>query len=106
MVSRKLKLLNLVKYQALAQVANYNDSDKKKLSHGIEDILLTCKFNYASCDAIDFSWTWDDYHGNCYMFNSNTSSIKTSTQSGPFFGLQLELFAGFDGNIHFLNILD
>ena len=37
--------------------------------------------------------------GNCYMFNSNTSSIKTSMQSGPFYGLQLELFAGFDGNL-------
>jgi hypothetical protein len=94
----KLKLLNLIRYQALAQVANYDDSDKKKLSHSIEDILLTCKFNYANCNASDFSWTWDDYHGNCYMFNSGVNSkgenidLKVLNMAGSDFGWVVDVY--------------
>ena len=71
----------------------------QNISFQLSDMLLSCVYNGISCDSSNFIQFTTYDRGNCYMFNSNTSSIKTSMQSGPFYGLQLELFAGFDGNL-------
>jgi len=100
-----LAILNMIKTSIYAN-SSLGKSFMQNISFQLSDMLLSCVYNGISCDSSNFIEFTTYDRGNCYMFNSNTSSIKTSTQSGPFFGLQLELFAGFDGNIHFLNILD
>jgi hypothetical protein len=99
-----LAILNMIKTSIYAN-SSLGKSFMQNISFQLSDMLLSCVYNGISCDSSNFIEFTTYDRGNCYMFNSNTSSIKTSTQSGPFFGLQLELFAGFDGNIYFLNIL-
>ncbi len=95
-----LAILNMIKNSIYAN-SSLGKSFMQNISFQLSDMLLSCVYNGISCDSSNFIEFTTYDRGNCYMFNSNTSSIKTSTQSGPFSGLQLELFAGFDGNIHF-----
>ena len=37
-------------------INSLSDSDKKRLGHSLNDILLSCSFNYDACKADDFSW--------------------------------------------------
>ncbi len=76
----------------------------KEISFQLSDMLLSCVYNGKSCDSSNFIQFTTYDRGNCYMFNSNTSNLLTSMQSGPFYGLQLELFAGFDGKRNFLKV--
>ena len=69
----------------------------QNISFDLQPMLISCVYNGVKCDSSDFIQFTTYDRGNCYMFNSNTSKIETSTQSGQFYGLQLELFAGFDG---------
>ena len=71
----------------------------KNISFSLDNMLLSCLYNENSCNSSDFIQFTSYDRGNCFMFNSNTTSIQTSTQSGPFYGLQLELFGGFDGKL-------
>ena len=66
----------------------------------IEDMLISCKFQGKECSASDFIPIENFYYGNCFRFNGgsdkykNSVQIKQSTQSGPQYGLQLEIDAG------------
>jgi hypothetical protein len=100
-----LTIVNMIKTSIYAN-SLLGKSFMQNISFHLSDMLLSCVYNGISCNSSNFIQFTTYDRGNCYMFNSNTSSIRTSMQSGPFFGLQLELFAGFDGNKHFLNILD
>ena len=40
-------------------ISNLSDTDKKRISHSIDDILVGCKFNYQQCSSADFTWKWD-----------------------------------------------
>jgi hypothetical protein len=70
---------------------------KKKIGYQLEDMLLSCYFNYFTCSKDDFVYYYDPLRGNCYTFNSgrNGSNIKkVSAAAGTFSGLVLELFLG------------
>jgi hypothetical protein len=112
-VKMKLKILNALRYQALAHVATkFSDSDKKKISHTMYDTLLTCKFNLASCSPSDFIWTWDDYHGNCYVFNSGVNlkgeniALKKSNLAGYTFGLIMDLYVNGYEKLKLFNLVN
>ena len=69
----------------------------QNISFSLGSMLLSCYYDGTQCNSSDFTQFTTFDRGNCYMFNADTSNIKTSMQSGSFYGLQLELFAGFDG---------
>ena len=65
----------------------------------LSTMLVTCQYNGNDCGLSSFI-TYVTYDkGNCYIFNfkMTNQSIQTSNQAGQFYGLQLELFSGFDG---------
>ena len=79
-------------------------ANKKSLGYQIEDMLVTCHYNFLECYASDFTYFYSPLYGNCYTFNSgtydngSTYSPKTSNLNGPFFGLTLELYLGNPSN--------
>jgi hypothetical protein len=77
-------------------------SERKKLVHSFEYVLFKCKFNGQNCTANDFVWKWDPLYGNCYSFNSGYNmsgakvNYKESTLTGTVFGLQLNVYVGYN----------
>ncbi len=69
----------------------------KNISFSLDSMLLSCYYDGSKCNSSNFIVYTTYDRGNCYIFNSNASNVKTTIQSGPFYGLQIELFAGFDG---------
>ena len=75
-----------------------SNEEKKKLGHDLDDILIECKYNNQDCSSSDFLWSFDEYLGNCYTFNSGFDSngshieLKKSTMTGPTFGLRLKVY--------------
>ena len=57
-----------------------NETEKKKLSHSLEDLLAVCDFNNQQCSADDFTWYFDKTYGKCYKFNTN--GTKQSSEEG------------------------
>ena len=51
----------------------------------------------------DFTWKYTNEFGSCYTFNdllvNNETESKTTSKSGPEYGLNLELFYGIPGKI-------
>ena len=76
--------------------------EKKNFSHDLNDILINCSFNRNPCNSSDFIWSFDQYYGNCFIFNSGVDSngkkvgLKESAIAYPLYGLNLELYV----NIH------
>ena len=74
-----------------------NQTYLQSIGFTISSLLISCYFNNQPCSESDFSWFYDFNYGNCYTFNSNTTSIKKTSKAGPTYGLQLELFTGIPG---------
>ena len=78
--------------------ASISLDEKKKFAHSLKDILFECWFNGYQCYSNDFTWSHDEWYGNCFTFNSGIysngtkSNLKQSTIPGPMFGLQLGLY--------------
>ena len=67
--------------------------DKKKLGHNLDDILLDCFYNGSPCNSSEFTWMYDLWYGNCFVFNSGLdSTLKESSFAGPYYGLHLTLY--------------
>ena len=77
---------------------NLNDSEREKLAHKFEHVLLDCSFNSEKCSAADFLREYDVSLGNCFTYNSgfNASghrvSLKYSTRAGSPYGLRLTMY--------------
>jgi hypothetical protein len=93
-----LKEFSLAKYLVIQNAKSHylsNDA-KKQLGYPLEDVILNCYFNGASCDANDFTWYYDTLYGNCFTFNSGFDAngqkipLKTANRPGQFNGLYLE----------------
>jgi hypothetical protein len=86
---------------ALYAMLNLSDDKKKRLGHDIQDILIDCKFNGGICNASDFSWEFDTFFGNCFVFNSGLNSknehvnYKRSQVAGSLFGLNLKFYVNY-----------
>jgi hypothetical protein len=71
-----------------------------KLGYRIEDMLVSCRYNFQVCQLSDFVYFYHSQYGNCYTFNGGvydngtSAPIKTSSSTGITYGLQLELFLG------------
>ena len=78
--------------------SSMGESFMKNIGFSIDDMLFSCYFNKNECNKSDFTLITTYDRGNCYMFNFGTENIKTSSQTGQYYGLKVELFSGFDGN--------
>ena len=90
-------------------LVNQTKEFKMSLSHSLDDTLIMCQFNYEKCSTRDFIWTWDNYYGNCFSFNSgfNSSSqqieLKKSNLAGYSFGLELDFYVNYNEKLVFFN---
>ena len=87
--------------QALRYVSKaFTDSMKQRLAYSLNETLLSCRLGGIACDSSDFVWVYNDFHGNCHVFNSGRDStgkkvaVKSIHEPGRSSGLQLELFVG------------
>jgi len=77
---------------------NFTDDQRKQLGHNLEDILIECSFNGDTCTTDDFSWKFDNYFGNCFVFNSGFNlsghrvDLKQSRLAGSLFGLKIKVY--------------
>ena len=77
----------------------YNQSERMKFDHNLEQKLISCVFESNVCDRVnDFEHYHDVYFGNCFKFNSgvgmngNKVNIRKTTQTGRLDGFAMELF--------------
>jgi hypothetical protein len=78
---------------------NLTNEARKALGYQIEDMLVSCYFNYEICTADDFTYSYSSSYGNCYTFNGGgfytngtEKKIKNVSLAGADYGLTLELF--------------
>ena len=101
--SQKSKLLVKFYWLAVFEMNNLNETEKRKLSHTLDDIMSSCTFNTQPCVVNDFSWYFDPWYGNCWMFNAAKSSNFSNKVSGEFYGLQMIFYVNFNENLTMLN---
>ena len=71
-----------------------NFHDRKKLSHSIDEILISCSFNHKYCDHTDFEWFFHFTYGNCFKFNPSIRHGDETIIPGKTFGLSIEIYVG------------
>jgi len=83
---------------------NMSEDEQKKLGHTLQDIMISCSFNYEACDVNkDFEWKFDSFFGNCYVFNWKLPESKRSYIAGSLFGLTVQFYVGFNEKLKFFN---
>lgn len=71
-------------------------TQKAKLTHSFDEILLTCLFNAETCTSRDdFIYEYDKNLGSCYTFNSGNDSVRESIRAGIDYGLTLVFYSHF-----------
>ena len=77
-----------------------NTETRKSYGLSIDQMLITCLYAGSPCSSSDFVWYYDLMYGNCFRFNTGTNStLKTSTNTGKWNGLRLELYVGSTNDI-------
>jgi hypothetical protein len=96
--------------QALTKMNKLNETEKRKLSHSLANIMPDCTFNIQSCSANDFKWFFDLAYGNCWIFNSgiNESTLDKvplffNSFPGETYGFQVKLYVNFYKNLSIFN---
>jgi hypothetical protein len=108
------KLDLTIKYNLIADLAfysktkmnNLNETEKRKFSRPLEEIMTVCSYNIQDCTANDFSWYFDYDYGNCWTFNSGRNDFKNLSYSsipGVVFGLRMSLYVNFYQNLTEIN---
>ena len=86
--------ISSIQYLMRAAVFNQNNETiRKSYGYQLENMLVSCHFNYNPCYLSDFTYFYDPLYGNCYTFNKQ-APIKYVTIPGLSYGLTLELFLG------------
>ena len=90
---------------------NIEYNKRKTLGYQLDDMLVSCSFNFQVCTKDDFQYYYDSWYDNCYIFNSgkyvNNSKIKKVTKTdSEYSGLVLELYTGNPLNETFLSYED
>jgi len=86
-----------------------NETEKRKLSRPLEDILLYCYFNGQSCEVDDFKWYFDPRIGNCWIFNSGQNRtgqrvpLNSNSFPGFFYGLRTAFYVNYCENLTTFN---
>ena len=82
--------LSYVSY-GMNKAFDLDDEKKQKLSNSLKSNIKLCTFDNRPCEKNDFVWYFSYLYGNCFMFNSNASQVKTTKMSGSLYGLGLLL---------------
>jgi hypothetical protein len=72
-------------------------NDRKEMGFQLKDMLISCSFNYRTCNESDFEYSYEPLYGNCYTFNNGLNgngTIKKLSLAGTMYGLILELYLG------------
>lgn len=84
-----------VNYAVAFDNVNINDQIRRYFGFDISQMLISCQFNYAICNATDFDYFFSPLYGNCYTFNKASSKrVKEVSLGGPSYGLLMEFFVG------------
>ena len=98
----KLDLINAIKFKAIFKMNVLNETEKRKLSRPLEEILL-------NNDPNSFLWFFDPWYGNCWMFNSGYNQtghkvpLHTNNFPGETYGLNLNFYVNFYQNLTTIN---
>jgi hypothetical protein len=93
-------MLFFQQYSKLQVFLLSNNTEKKKMSYSVDDMLINCQFNSIGCSKKDFEYYYTNSYGNCYKFNSgldwnnNKIDIKSSTNPGRQNALNFILYTG------------
>ena len=104
-----VNLINDVTFRALGLInlKNFSDQDRARLGHSFDDILLSCYYGGAKCNSSYFSWKFDPFYGNCYVFNSGERiALQKSSVAGPLYGLKMKFFVNFNEKLNVFNAND
>ena len=75
----------------------YSQSNRMRLAHDLDDILISCSFNGINCKN-DLIPKFEKRYGNCFVFNGGKNStqyphdLKLSVFEGSDYGLKLVLY--------------
>ena len=93
---------NIFEY-AIIKMNSHNETVKRRLSHDLEDVLLSCMFNQDECNASNFTWQFDKLLGNCYVFNGQSGESFESFIAGAEYGLQIRFYVNYHENLTVFN---
>jgi hypothetical protein len=99
--SMKNVFINKIKNFARYKMNSLNETEKKKLSHSLQDMMPSCYFNQKECLVNDFDWYFDPYYGNCWTFNSVQK--LTSSFPGEFYGFRMDLYINYCDKLNTIN---
>jgi hypothetical protein len=106
----KIEYINTIKSSARYKMNSLNKTEKKKLSHSLEDMMFTCYFNQQKCTVKDFNWYFDPYYGNCWIFNSGINettgrkmSLLSNSFPGELYGLRMDFYVHFYEKLYQIN---
>jgi hypothetical protein len=105
----KYGLIGKFKLMAVYKMNGLNETEKRKLAHPLEEILFSCSFNFLHCEANDFTWVFDPWYGNCWIYNSgfNRTGQKvpfiSSSLPGLTYGFQMSVYVNFYKNLTLIN---
>jgi acid-sensing ion channel 2 len=105
----KYKLLGNIYWRGIYKMNGLNETEKRKLSHPLEEILVICSFNAQSCDANDFTWYFDPHNGNCWIYNSGQNRtgqrvpLSSNSFPGVIYGLRTMFYVNFCENLTSFN---
>jgi hypothetical protein len=103
MLNWKMKNLAVEKFEEM------NETQKRSLTHDLDQMLLSCFFNSQPCTSHDFQWEFSNVFGNCFSFSSgfNASNhkvdLKYSYSSGYGQGLRFDLYVNSHENLTSFN---
>ena len=106
----KSYMINYINTLASNKMNSLNETEKRKLSRPLEDILASCSFNQQTCSFNDFSWYFDPWLGNCWQFNTGLNvstnekiNLRSNSAQGFIYGLQLIFYVNFNENLTLFN---
>ncbi|CAJ0583902.1 unnamed protein product, partial [Mesorhabditis spiculigera] len=92
-VTDQVTITTVTKELLIMQMASVEEGHRAALSYGKEEFIKMCSFNGKQCDiSRDFKPLVDPSFGNCFTFNWNRKSNKTSSRAGPNHGLRMMLY--------------
>jgi hypothetical protein len=71
-----------------------NIENRKRLSHSLKEILISCTFNQRKCDDSNFEWFHHYQYGNCYKFIPSSIHGNEVIIPGKLNGLTIEMYIG------------
>jgi hypothetical protein len=106
--NRIIKVLHQNSVDSLFKMKQLNETTIKKFAFKANEIVLQCRFLSYYCQAEDFIWYFDPYHGNCLKLNLISIAYDSSKMAsfGELNGFYIEMFVGGVNNSKNLNFFE